>query len=81
MAFDWTAEAVATLRRIAAEGGSFSEAAEALGVTRSAIAGKANREGIPFDCSPTRHRTHTAAGMRAYWSARSRTGRQREARA
>lgn len=48
MAIAWTPERLEELRRLAAEGATFTEAAQALGCSRSAIAGAADRAGVSF---------------------------------
>lgn len=66
--FDWTDTAIATLRRVAREGGSLSDAGRALGVTRNACAGKAHREGIHFACAEDRSRRNISRAMLASWN-------------
>lgn len=61
----WTDEQIATMRRIAAEGGSASDAGKALGRTKGAIAGKAKREGISFGLTPDRKAMTQAATEKA----------------
>ncbi len=63
----WTEDDIATLRQIAAAGGSFTDAAEALEVTRNAVAGKARREGIHFACEPERTSKRVSAANHAHW--------------
>lgn len=46
--FAWTDEAVATLRRLDAQGMSFSNISNELGITRNAAIGKARRIGLPL---------------------------------
>lgn len=58
----WSDWEVQTLRRIAALGGSFSDAAAFFSVTRSAVAGKADRLGISF--SSDNDRLPTSAAIR-----------------
>lgn len=56
----WSDWQVLTLRRIAALGGSFSDAAAFFNVTRSAVAGKADRLGIRFQGDTDRASTSAA---------------------
>lgn len=65
--FNWNDEAVTTLRRVAAEGGSFSDAAAALGLTRYQVAGKAWREGIKFNCRAELRAERNAHRMQVVW--------------
>lgn len=63
----WTDEKLTQLRRLAYMGKSFSEAAEILGTTRNAVAGKAHRNGIGFFCSGEKHRVATKAAVQLSW--------------
>lgn len=70
----WNASMIDTLRRVAADGGSYSDAAHILGVSRHAVAGKANREGIVFSFYPTANKRSEAA-HKAWRTRRSRLAR------
>lgn len=61
MGAPWTDDRVALLKRIARLGGSYSDAARALDLTRAAIAGKSHREGVSFRCELTRDEAATLA--------------------
>lgn len=62
----WTRDRINTLKETAAAGGSYSDAAEALGITRDAVAGKARREGIEF--SGLVGGARVSEGLRQYWA-------------
>lgn len=66
---NWTDDAVATLRRMAGEGATFTEVARALGDgwTRHMVAGKARRLGISFPVTAAKL-SHPEA-VRAAWAA------------
>lgn len=64
----WTKEQTAELRRLAKAGQSGSEIAKILGVTRNAITGKADREGIRLQCSRERHAARCSEGARVGWA-------------
>lgn len=74
----WTDDAVAALRRVAREGGSFGDVAELLGCTRSTVAGKANRLGVSFagHDAPTAKARH-AAGCKLAWDRLDPVAKQR----
>lgn len=71
--FDWTPEAVATLRRMDSDGATMSEIAVAIGVSRSAVVGKRKRLGMtrpvivvkpkPVVKPPSRPRTDNGGGI------------------
>lgn len=66
----WTDERIAVIRRVAAEGGSFSDAGRELGVSRNAVAGKAYREGVRFDGLPERRSEVGRENIAKRWGAR-----------
>jgi len=57
----WTPKMVRTLAAMRAEGHSSSVIAERLGVSRSAVLGKADREGIPRPAAPAAPKTPARA--------------------
>lgn len=75
----WTPKAIAKLRKMAKEGRTFSEAAQVLGTTRCAVAGKCKREGIRFPGSReklSRAQTLSHVRMKEYWASLSQEERQ-----
>ncbi len=58
--YDWTAEAVATLRQLWDEAHSASEIGRRLGVSKNAVIGKARRLALPGRPSPIRHSSPAA---------------------
>lgn len=74
----WTDERVALLQRFARERKSYDDAARALGITRSSVAGKAQRAGIVFACAPERRsRKHSVAAKHAWDKLTPEARRQR----
>jgi GcrA cell cycle regulator len=59
--FDWTAEAIARLRTLWAEGHSGAEIGRRMGLTKCAVVGKAHRLDLPARPSPIRAMAEGAA--------------------
>lgn len=64
----WTDEKLNDLKYLAKSGKSFSEAAEALNTTRNAVAGKALREGIKFNCPEEVRVARYSKAIEKYWA-------------
>lgn len=79
----WTTAKIEVLRGWATAGGSYTDAAEELGCSRCAVAGKAHREGIRFSAHPKAFNERISKAKRAYWRnwrlARSETQRAPDA--
>lgn len=65
---NWTPEADQVLRRIAREGGSFTDAAAQLGCGRNAVAGRSRRQGIPFVSAERGRAEKVSDGIRRTWT-------------
>lgn len=63
--FGWTKQEDAVLRRMAADGKSFSDVATALGRSRNMVAGRAHRLGLAFLGGPPNAGRLTAGDVRA----------------
>lgn len=77
MGVRWTADRINRLRGCARDGLSFAEAGVWLGVSRNAVAGKANREGITFSGQPDHDKA--SRGAHKAWATKRRLARQAKA--